>query len=117
MEEIVEALCRHVSDDSPMVRRLCLRGLVQVKLHNYIFIIIIFTILQLIFININMLLQIPPIRINTHTKEILGVILALLDDSDDSVQLTAVLCLLSVYYITTIRYFYKNLNEIIKPNQ
>ncbi|KAH0881779.1 hypothetical protein HID58_057875 [Brassica napus] len=30
MEEMVEALCRHVSDDSPTVRRLCLRGLVQV---------------------------------------------------------------------------------------
>ncbi|KAL4592110.1 hypothetical protein LXL04_005094 [Taraxacum kok-saghyz] len=68
LDEIVEALCRHVSDDSPMVRRLCLRGLVQI----------------------------PPIHINTHTKEILGVILALLDDSDDSVQLTAVLCLLSI---------------------
>ncbi|KAI7751520.1 LOW QUALITY PROTEIN: hypothetical protein M8C21_022432 [Ambrosia artemisiifolia] len=68
LEEIVEALCRHVSDDSPMVRRLCLRGLVQI----------------------------PPMHINTYTKEILGVILALLDDSDDSVQLTAVLCLLSI---------------------
>lgn len=68
LEEIVEALCRHVSDDSPMVRRLCLRGLVQI----------------------------PPVHINTHTKEILGVILALLDDSDESVQLTAVLCLLSI---------------------
>lgn len=68
LEEIVEALCRHVSDDSPMVRRLCLRGLVQI----------------------------PPIHINTYTKEILGVILALLDDLDDSVQLTAVLCLLSI---------------------
>lgn len=31
MEEMVEALCRHVSDDSPTVRRLCLRGLVQVR--------------------------------------------------------------------------------------
>lgn len=30
LEEIVEALCRHVSDDSPTVRRLCLKGLVQV---------------------------------------------------------------------------------------
>ncbi|KAJ9555338.1 hypothetical protein OSB04_009952 [Centaurea solstitialis] len=68
LEEIVEALCRHVSDESPMVRRLCLRGLVQI----------------------------PTIHINMYTKEILGVILALLDDSDDSVQLTAVLCLLSI---------------------
>ncbi|GJU56665.1 protein shoot gravitropism 6 isoform X1 [Tanacetum coccineum] len=68
LEEIVDALCRHVSDDSPMVRRLCLRGLVQI----------------------------PSMHINTHTKVILGVILARLDDSDDSVQLTAVLCLLSI---------------------
>ncbi|XP_071701301.1 protein SHOOT GRAVITROPISM 6 [Rutidosis leptorrhynchoides] len=68
LEDIVEALCRHVSDESPMVRRLCLRGLVQI----------------------------PPAHIKTYTKEILGVILALLEDSDDSVQLTAVLCLLSI---------------------
>ncbi|KAD4384428.1 hypothetical protein E3N88_24596 [Mikania micrantha] len=72
LEDVVEALCRHVSDDSPMVRRLCLRGLVQI----------------------------PPIHISTYTKEILGVILALLDDSDDSVQLTAVLCLLSIFELT-----------------
>ncbi|GJZ55730.1 hypothetical protein Tco_0610923 [Tanacetum coccineum] len=45
LEEIVDALCQHVSDDSPMM--------------------------------------------------ILGVILVWLADSDDSVQLTAVLCLLS----------------------
>ncbi|KAL0344680.1 UNVERIFIED_CONTAM: protein SHOOT GRAVITROPISM 6 [Sesamum radiatum] len=30
LEQMVEGLCRHVSDDSPTVRRLCLRGLVQV---------------------------------------------------------------------------------------
>ncbi|GKA29020.1 hypothetical protein Tco_0715265 [Tanacetum coccineum] len=47
LEEIVDALCQHVSDDSPMM--------------------------------------------------ILGVILVWLADSDDSVQLTAVLCLLLVY--------------------
>ncbi|KAH0737458.1 hypothetical protein KY290_036163 [Solanum tuberosum] len=29
---MVKALCRHVSDDSPTVRRLCLRGLVKVFL-------------------------------------------------------------------------------------
>ncbi|KAB2620801.1 protein SHOOT GRAVITROPISM 6 [Pyrus ussuriensis x Pyrus communis] len=29
LEQIVEVLCRHVSDESPTVRRLCLRGLVQ----------------------------------------------------------------------------------------
>lgn len=30
LEQVVEGLTRHVSDDSPNVRRLCLRGLVQV---------------------------------------------------------------------------------------
>jgi len=65
---MVEAFCRHVSDDSPTVRRLCLKGLVQI----------------------------PSIHILRYTTEVLGVILALLDDSDDSVQLTAVTCLLMV---------------------
>lgn len=32
LEQMVQSLCRHVSDDSPTVRRLCLRGLVQVFL-------------------------------------------------------------------------------------
>ena len=32
LEQMVEVLCRHVSDDSSNVRRLCLRGLVQVVL-------------------------------------------------------------------------------------
>jgi hypothetical protein len=68
LEQMVEALCRHVSDDSPTVRRLCLRGLVQL----------------------------PPVHITQYTTQVLGVILALLDDSDDSVQLTAVSCLLTV---------------------
>ncbi|GJQ94089.1 hypothetical protein Tco_0005228 [Tanacetum coccineum] len=54
LEEIIDALCRHVSDDSPMI---------------------------------------PSMHINTHKKVILSVILARLDDS---VQLTAVLCLLSI---------------------
>ncbi|KAM7464220.1 hypothetical protein LguiA_032341 [Lonicera macranthoides] len=67
-EQMVEALCRHVSDDSPTVRRLCLRGLVQL----------------------------PPVHITQYTTQVLGVILALLDDSDESVQLTAVSCLLMV---------------------
>lgn len=119
LEEIVEALCRHVSDDSPMVRRLCLRGLVQV-IHLTILIYIFLNLLNRtfffykVFIFYNMLLQIPPIHINTHTKEILGVILALLDDSDESVQLTAVLCLLSVYYliITKIVYFFYKLESL-----
>ncbi|WMV44967.1 hypothetical protein MTR67_038352 [Solanum verrucosum] len=30
LEQMVQAICWHVSDDSPTVRRLCLRGLVQV---------------------------------------------------------------------------------------
>ncbi|KAL4585632.1 hypothetical protein LXL04_010255 [Taraxacum kok-saghyz] len=39
LEEIVEALCRHVSDDSPMIRRLCLRGLSRIPeiLNNPVF--------------------------------------------------------------------------------
>ncbi|KAK3043023.1 hypothetical protein RJ639_002591 [Escallonia herrerae] len=72
---MVEALCRHVSDDSPAVRRLCLRGLVQI----------------------------PSIQNNQYTAEVLGVILALLDDLDESVQLTAVSCLLTVFRNTKMR--------------
>ncbi|CAN4121476.1 unnamed protein product [Withania somnifera] len=68
LEQMVQALCRHVSDDSPTVRRLCLRGLVQM----------------------------PSIHVLQYTTQILGVILSLLDDSDESVQLTAVSCLLMV---------------------
>ncbi|CAH9135639.1 unnamed protein product [Cuscuta epithymum] len=68
LEQMVEALCRHVPDDSPTVRRLCLRGLVQM----------------------------PSIHVLQYTTQILGVILALLDDSDETVQLTAVSCLLMV---------------------
>ncbi|XP_071910613.1 protein SHOOT GRAVITROPISM 6 isoform X7 [Coffea arabica] len=68
LEQMVELLSRHVSDDSPTVRRLCLRGLVQM----------------------------PSIHILQYTTQILGVILALLDDPEESVQLTAVSCLLMV---------------------
>ncbi|XP_023639673.1 protein SHOOT GRAVITROPISM 6 isoform X1 [Capsella rubella] len=68
MEKMVEALCRHVSDDSPTVRRLCLRGLVQM----------------------------PSACMNHYTTQVIGVTLALLDDLDESVQLTAVSCLLMV---------------------
>ncbi|XP_024022984.1 protein SHOOT GRAVITROPISM 6 [Morus notabilis] len=68
LEEMVEVLCQHVSDESPTVRRLCLRGLVQI----------------------------PSIHILRYTAQVLGVILALLDDSDESVQLTAVSCLLTI---------------------
>ncbi|KAL9236431.1 hypothetical protein vseg_011104 [Gypsophila vaccaria] len=68
LNELVEALCRHVSDDSATVRRLCLRGLVQI----------------------------PSVQIHQYTGQVLGVILALLEDSDESVQLTAVSCLLMI---------------------
>ncbi|KAM6568771.1 hypothetical protein CsatB_016756 [Cannabis sativa] len=68
LEQMVEVLCQHVSDESSTVRRLCLRGLVQI----------------------------PSIHILRYTAQVLGVILALLDDSDESVQLTAVSCLLTI---------------------
>ncbi|XP_048137647.1 protein SHOOT GRAVITROPISM 6 isoform X3 [Rhodamnia argentea] len=68
LEQMVEAMCRHVSDESPTVRRLCLRGLVQI----------------------------PSVHIVQYTAQVLGVILALLDDTDESVQLTAVSCLLTI---------------------
>ncbi|KAG6524380.1 hypothetical protein ZIOFF_014289 [Zingiber officinale] len=68
LEHVVEVMCLHVSDESPIVRSLCLCGLVQIPeshMHNYI-------------------------------AQVLGVIVALLEDPDESVQLTAVQCLLSV---------------------
>ncbi|KAK8712010.1 hypothetical protein V6N13_147263 [Hibiscus sabdariffa] len=68
LEEMVEVLCRHVSDESPTVRCLCLRGLVKI----------------------------PSTHIDQYTTQVLGVILALLDDLDESVQLTAVSCLLMI---------------------
>ncbi|KAK8685539.1 hypothetical protein V6N13_041539 [Hibiscus sabdariffa] len=68
LEEMVEVLCRHVSDESPTVRCLCLRGLVKI----------------------------PSVHIYQYTTQVLGVILALLDDLDESVQLTAVSCLLMI---------------------
>ena len=43
-------------------------------------------------------LQIPSLHIYQHTIQILGMIVALLDDLDESVQLTAVSCLLMVVY-------------------
>lgn len=161
---MVEVLCQHVSDESPTVRRLCLRGLVQVHkflirnsaiklivcaisywfccpnsncwkhkamnghflqgmnihLHIHAF----FTFLEtyrnelpqkIIISNFmdfikcsgfcivgesdswkNFGLQLPSIHILLYTAQVLGVILALLDDSDESVQLTAVSCLLMV---------------------
>lgn len=42
--------------------------------------------------------QIPSLHIYQHTIQILGMIVALLDDLDESVQLTAVSCLLMVIY-------------------
>ncbi|XP_074269139.1 protein SHOOT GRAVITROPISM 6 isoform X2 [Silene latifolia] len=73
LNEMVEALCRHVSDDSATVRRLCLKGLVQI----------------------------PSVQINQYTTQVLGVILALLEDSDESVQLTAVSCLLLILELSS----------------
>ncbi|RYR03647.1 hypothetical protein Ahy_B06g082747 isoform C [Arachis hypogaea] len=57
LEQMVEVLCRHVSDESSTI---------------------------------------PSIHILKYTSQVLGVILALLDDSDESVQLTAVSCLLMI---------------------
>ncbi|KAJ1298801.1 hypothetical protein BS78_01G481300 [Paspalum vaginatum] len=68
LEQMVEELCQHVSDDSPTVRSLCLRGLVQI----------------------------PESHMLKYVQQVLGVILALLEDPNESVQLTAVQCLLTV---------------------
>uniref|UniRef100_A0A1D1ZA33 HEAT repeat-containing protein 7A n=3 Tax=Anthurium amnicola TaxID=1678845 RepID=A0A1D1ZA33_9ARAE len=62
---MVEAMCLHVSDESPTVRSLCLRGLVQI----------------------------PDPHMVHYTSQVLGVIVALLEDPDESVQLTSVECL------------------------
>lgn len=102
MEEMVEALCRHVSDDSPTVRRLCLRGLVQVRVYS------VSATFEAKFIIREMhnlvalgFCQMPSACMNHYTTQVIGVILALLDDLDESVQLTAVSCLLMV----TTQYF------------
>jgi vesicle coat complex subunit len=68
LEQLVEELCQHVSDDSLTVRSLCLRGLVQI----------------------------PESHMVKYIQQVLGVILALLEDPTESVQLTAVQCLLTV---------------------
>ncbi|ONL93640.1 Protein SHOOT GRAVITROPISM 6 [Zea mays] len=68
LEQMVEEMCQHVSDDSPTVRSLCLRGLVQA----------------------------PESHMLKYIQQVLGVILALLEDPNESVQLTAVQCLLNV---------------------
>lgn len=69
---MVEELCQHVSDDSPTVRSLCLRGLVQI----------------------------PESHMLKYIQQVLGVILALLEDPNESVQLTAVQCLLTVLNVS-----------------
>lgn len=43
-------------------------------------------------------MQMPPVHVVQYTIQILSVIVALLDDPDESVQLTAVSCLLTVIY-------------------
>ncbi|KAG6412080.1 hypothetical protein SASPL_124746 [Salvia splendens] len=81
LEQLVEGLTRHVSDDSPNARRLCLRGLVQIIKQDKAE---------------KGKLQMPPVRVIDYTIQILSVIVALLDDPDESVQLTAVSCLQKV---------------------
>lgn len=68
LEQMVEGMCLHVSDESTIVRSLCLRGLVQI----------------------------PKSQMPRYIPQVLGVIIALLEDHDESVQLTAVQCLLTV---------------------
>ncbi|XP_047954298.1 protein SHOOT GRAVITROPISM 6 isoform X2 [Salvia hispanica] len=77
LEQLVEGLTRHASDDSPNVRRLCLRGLVQT-------------------FGSTTTTSMPPVLVIQYTIQILSVIVALLDDPDESVQLTAVSCLQTV---------------------
>lgn len=72
LDQMVLELCQHVSDDSPTVRSLCLRGLVQI----------------------------PESCIPKYIQQVLGVILALLEDTKESVQLTAVQCLLTVLNVS-----------------
>ncbi|PKA56468.1 hypothetical protein AXF42_Ash015241 [Apostasia shenzhenica] len=68
LEQMVEGMCLHISDESPIVRSLCLHGLVQI----------------------------PESQILPYIIQVLGVIVALLEDHDEDVQLTAVQCLLTV---------------------
>ncbi|XP_020263565.1 protein SHOOT GRAVITROPISM 6 isoform X2 [Asparagus officinalis] len=68
LEHMVEVMCLHVSDESATVRCLCLRGLVQIPENNMC----------------------------QYIAQVLGVIVALLEDPDESVQLTALQCLLTV---------------------
>ncbi|KAH7690563.1 Armadillo-like helical-containing protein [Dioscorea alata] len=68
LEHMVEALCLHVTDESPTVRSLCLKGLVQI----------------------------PACHMLDYIAQVLRIIVALLEDPDEAVQLTAVQCLLTV---------------------
>uniref|UniRef100_A0A0D9VPJ2 Condensin complex subunit 1 C-terminal domain-containing protein n=1 Tax=Leersia perrieri TaxID=77586 RepID=A0A0D9VPJ2_9ORYZ len=72
LDQMVLELCQHVSDDSPTVRSLCLRGLVQI----------------------------PESCMPKYIQQVLGVVLALLEDIKESVQLTAVQCLLTVLNVS-----------------
>uniref|UniRef100_J3LJZ8 Condensin complex subunit 1 C-terminal domain-containing protein n=1 Tax=Oryza brachyantha TaxID=4533 RepID=J3LJZ8_ORYBR len=72
LDQMVLELCQHVSDDSPTVRSLCLRGLVQI----------------------------PESCMPKYIQQVLGVVLALLEDTKESVQLTAVQCLLTVLNVS-----------------
>ncbi|XP_078440050.1 ARM repeat superfamily protein isoform X2 [Wolffia australiana] len=65
LEEMVEAMCVHVSDESSTVRSLCIQGLVQI----------------------------PQMHRARYTAQVLSVIVALLEDTDGGVQLTALQCL------------------------
>ena len=60
------------------------------------------------------LFQIPESHMLKYIQQVLGVILALLEDPNESVQLTAVQCLLTVSsYFSVIPYFI-NINRIIE---
>ena len=60
------------------------------------------------------LLQIPESHMLKYIQQVLGVILALLEDPNEYVQLTAVQCLLTVSsYFSVIPYFI-NINRIIE---
>ncbi|KAG6479398.1 hypothetical protein ZIOFF_062861 [Zingiber officinale] len=116
LEHIVEAMCLHVSDESPTVRSLCLCGLVQVIsdlifLPNYVYITqtchedrgyaVVNTMHKHMTIGLYkepfaVRSKIPANHVLNYIAQVLGVIVALLEDPDESVQLTAVQCLLSV---------------------
>jgi hypothetical protein len=55
-------------------------------------------------------MQIPSINILQYTSQVLGVILALLDDLDELVQLTAVSCLLKVNSLLCMLAFHRTIS-------